>query len=191
MIYIDSGQINFQAPPLAPGPQLVRVTVHCGAPDAVVSNYGAVMSQSTSPEFFSFAPNSTGANPVAAVKALTGAFIGPPGLLSGLAFTAAKPGDIISAFGTGWGATKPPVALGLLPSTAARVSATPSLTLGGVSVPTSGILYAGIAPHFAGLYQLNFVVPSSVPPGNPALIITWTESRLPQVPSLQCNSEPR
>ena len=149
-----------------------RARQNAGGGDAVVSNHGAVMSQVTSPEFFSFAPNSTGANPVAAINARTGVFIGPPGLLPGLTFAAAKPGDIISAFGTGWGVTKPAIALGLLPSSAARISATPSLTLGGILVPASDILYAGVALHFAGLYQLNFVIPSIVPSGNQALIIT-------------------
>ena len=171
LLYVNSTQINFQAPPLAPGPQLVQVTVHCGTPDAVVSNYGAVMSQATSPEFFSFAPNSTGTNPVFAINARTGVFIDSSGLLPGLTFSAARPGDIITALGTGWGVTKPAVALGSLPSTAASVSATTSLTLGGIPVPASDILYAGVVPHFAGLYQVNFVIPSTVPPGNQALII--------------------
>jgi uncharacterized protein (TIGR03437 family) len=172
LLYVNSTQINFQAPSLAPEPQLVQVTAHCGTPGAVVSNYGAAMSQAASPEFFSFAPDSTGVNPVAAINARTGVFIGPPGLLPGHTFVGAKAGDIITAFGTGWGLTTPAVSLGLLPSVAARVSATPSLTLGGIPVPASEILYAGVAPHFAGLYQLNFVVPSTVPPGNQALIMT-------------------
>src|SRR5260370_35521498 len=129
------------------------------------------MSQAASPEFFSFTPSPAGVNPAVASNALTGARIGLPELIPGLMFAPAKPADLVTAFGTGWGETNPAVGLGLLPSRAVSLTAKPSLTVGGVSVPDSGILYAGVAPHFAGLYQVNFVVPMNVPAGNQPLVI--------------------
>jgi uncharacterized protein (TIGR03437 family) len=38
----------------------------------------------------------------------------------------------------------------------------PQLTIGGLSAPMS---FAGLTPGFAGLYQVNTVVPSGVPTG--------------------------
>jgi len=41
-----------------------------------------------------------------------------------------------------------------------------------VPVPTSDIAYAGLSPGSAGLYQLNFKVPSGVAAGNQTLVLT-------------------
>jgi len=74
------------------------------------------------------------------------------------------PRDVLSIFATGLGLTSPPVA----PGSAApadplsQVLLTPQVTLGGVALP---VLFAGLVPGFAGLYQINLAVPESVPKG--------------------------
>jgi uncharacterized protein (TIGR03437 family) len=44
-----------------------------------------------------------------------------------------------------------------------------TLTVGGT---TAEVSYAGLAPTFAGLYQINFTVPSGLTPGNVPIVLT-------------------
>ncbi|HTW64358.1 MAG TPA: hypothetical protein VME17_07065 [Bryobacteraceae bacterium] len=75
----------------------------------------------------------------------------------------AQPGDIVVLYATGLGATFPPVPYGQLPAAAAALApgANLQILLDGVAVPSSAIEYAGLAPGNAGLYQVNFTLPSS------------------------------
>ena len=141
-------------------------------PHPQTSNAQAVTIQAAAPEFFYFLTNSDGHNPIAATNALTYAYIGTPGLISGVTFTPAKPGDILTLYATGFGATNPAVAPGELPAAAATITAPFTLTIGGVTVPADAVPYAGVVPGIAGLYQLNVIVPDTVPDGNQNVVVT-------------------
>lgn len=164
------GQVNVQVPAVASGNVPVQVITGCDTPQAVASPPVSAAAQATAPEFFYFTTNSTGANPIAAIDAVTGAYIGAPGLISGATFTPAKPGDYLTLFATGFSATDPSFAPGVLPSGSAPVTASVSIMLGGVTLTPSQILYAGLS-QFAGLYQVNIQVPN-VANGNQPLVIT-------------------
>jgi uncharacterized protein (TIGR03437 family) len=74
------------------------------------------------------------------------------------------PEDAITIFATGLGVTSPAVASGAAsPSEplAAAVS-TPQVTLGGVPLPLS---FAGLVPGLVGVYQINAIIPPTVPEG--------------------------
>ncbi len=73
----------------------------------------------------------------------------------------AHPGDVVVLYLTGLGKTEPNPDLGEIPKTAALVLHRTELTvwLGGKPLDASRILYAGLTPGCAGLYQINFVVP--------------------------------
>jgi uncharacterized protein (TIGR03437 family) len=173
MLGVYPNQINVQVPTLPPGPVTVQVTLNCGKSNAVSTNLAGVIVQPASPEFFTFLPDPVaGNNPIAAVNALTGALIGPPSLIAGATFVPAKIGDIVEAYGTGWGLTTPPFGLGVLPAAAGQLALPFTLTLGGTAVPASNIQYAGVAPCCAGLYQVNFTVPPGTPSGNQNLVIS-------------------
>jgi uncharacterized protein (TIGR03437 family) len=104
---------------------------------------------------------------------VTGALIGFPGLLPGASFAPAKAGDTIEAYGTGWGSTTPPFGLGVLPGAAGVLALPYTFTFAGTPLSASNILYAGVAPCCAGLYQLNFfTVPSGTPGGDQPLLLT-------------------
>ena len=92
-------------------------------------------------------------------------------MISGATFTPAKPGDYLTLFATGFGATNPAFAPGVLPSGVAKVTAPVSITFGGVTLSPVGILYVGLS-QFAGLYQVNIQVPAGVADGNQPLVIT-------------------
>jgi uncharacterized protein (TIGR03437 family) len=172
MFGIYPGQINVQVPSLSPGPVTVQVTLNCGQSDAVTSNLSGVVMQTASPEFFSFLPKPDGQNAIAAINAVTSALVGAPGLLPGATFVPAKPGDVIEAFGTGWGLTTAAFGLGVIPGAAATLAAPFSVTFGGATLPPASILYAGAAPCCAGLYQLDFKVPATTAAGDQTLVIT-------------------
>jgi len=79
-------------------------------------------------------------------------------------------GDVVTAYGVGWGATTPSEPIGTLDPVASTLPAgSYSLTLGGVSVD---VAYIGLSPGSAGLYQVNFTVPAGIPAGNQPLVLT-------------------
>jgi uncharacterized protein (TIGR03437 family) len=164
-------QVNVQVPAVATGNAPVQVITGCDTPQAVASPPISVAAQATAPEFFYFTTVGSGANPIAAVNAVTGGYVGAPGLISGATFTPAKPGDYLTLFATGFGATNPAFAPGVLPSGSAPVTAPVSITFGGVTLAQSDILYVGVS-QFAGLYQVNIQVPAGVADGDQPLVIT-------------------
>jgi uncharacterized protein (TIGR03437 family) len=74
-----------------------------------------------------------------------------------------KPGEDVILYVTGLGQTVPPVQYCELPSHAAPLKQLADLkvVLDGIVVDASSITYAGIAPGFAGLYQVNLTLPAS------------------------------
>jgi uncharacterized protein (TIGR03437 family) len=130
-----------------------------------------VNTQAAAPEFFYFVTNGNGVDPIAAVNSLTGAYIGASGLISGATFTPAKPGDYITLFATGFGATNPSIAPGVLPTGTPMVTAPVTVQFGGQTLDPSDVLYVGLS-QFAGLYQVNILVPANTPDGDQKVVIT-------------------
>ena len=100
----------------------------------------------------------------------TGAYVGPPGLISGATFAPAHAGDVLTAFGVGWGPTTSSDPIGTIASAARKLTSTYTLTLGGMPVAT--YYMRDYRPRIAGLYQINFTVPAGVSPGNQPLVLT-------------------
>lgn len=84
--------------------------------------------------------------------------------------TPARPRDLVILYATGLGDTQPPPIDSNLVTTAAplRQIADFNVLLDGAAVDRSLILYAGLAPGFAGLYQINLRLPDGVG-GNPQI----------------------
>jgi uncharacterized protein (TIGR03437 family) len=75
-----------------------------------------------------------------------------------------RPNETFTVFLTGLGQVGPPVETGRAapasPLSLARFE--PTVTVGGVNV---GVLFAGLAPGFVGVYQINGLLPGNVPLG--------------------------
>jgi uncharacterized protein (TIGR03437 family) len=78
----------------------------------------------------------------------------------------AHPGQIVVLYATGLGRTEPAAGYRELPRGLAWVTRFEDLdlSLAGRRLGLDRVLYAGLAPGFAGLYQLNLLLPDDTPP---------------------------
>jgi uncharacterized protein (TIGR03437 family) len=77
----------------------------------------------------------------------------------------AKGGEVVVLYATGLGPTSPAAIPDQLATSAAMIANLADLRvlLNGVAVDQHQILYAGVTPGFAGLYQINLQLPANVP----------------------------
>jgi uncharacterized protein (TIGR03437 family) len=93
--------------------------------------------------------------------------IGPTGSSLSYSTVAARSGDTIELFGTGFGPTNPAIPAGQAFSGAAPTTNPVTLQINGVSVKPA---FAGLSG--AGLYQLTLTVPSNLGTGDVSLVAT-------------------
>jgi len=152
--YVSPTQINFLVPSyLLPVPVTVQVVL-----DGLTGPPVTVQLASAAPALFETSEqNAVATRP-------DGSLISPE--------SPASPGGWVILYGTGLGQTAPPVIYGQVPTSAAELDAISEfqLTLDGVPVDPNRIYYAGLAPYFAGLYQINLKLPDSTGP-NPEIRI--------------------
>jgi uncharacterized protein (TIGR03437 family) len=154
LIYVSPTQINFLVPPnLIPGTVNLYVVVDSWAGPSI-----PIQLTPASPALFQLDAQN------AIATEADGSLITPG--------TPAQPGDIVILYANGLGITAPPVVYSQIPEAAARVpqSSAFSIQLDGVPIDSGNILYAGVAPGYAGLYQINMLLPSTVG-SNPQIAI--------------------
>jgi uncharacterized protein (TIGR03437 family) len=115
-----------------------------------------VQLQAVAPAFFMY----LGTSDAIASRLPDYAEVGNPSAVPGT--VAAKPGDTIVLWGTGFGATTPAVAAGTTVSGAPAVVTEPTVTVGGLAVPVIGTV---LTKGSAGLYQVTIQLPANVPTG--------------------------
>ena len=79
-------------------------------------------------------------------------------------------GDVITIWANGLGPVDPPVQDGLNSFDPGgfrlrRATMRPIVRIGGVAVPDANILFAGLAPEFVGVFQVNLILPFGLPSG--------------------------
>jgi uncharacterized protein (TIGR03437 family) len=170
MFFLSSDQINAQVPDLAASRNvLVKVVENCGTAGERRSRGLGIPAADASPEFFYFVLSADGVSPIVAENFSRGGYVGEPGLIPGAVFDAAHPGDVLTMFMTGLGATNPSFEPGELAAGIARVAAPVRVRVGDNDAAFD---FAGLAPGFAGLYQINFTIPDTAPSGNLPVTVT-------------------
>ena len=142
LIFVSPGQVNAQVPWELQGQSSAQVKVTISSPNGGYA-YGNVYTLSLA----AYAP----------------AFFGqvPP----------AQPGETISLYANGLGPVTNQPASGD-PATAlplAKTTTPPTVTIGGTTMAVS---FSGLAPGFAGLYQINVTVPTALSPGTYPITLT-------------------
>ncbi len=169
---VSPGQLNVQAPDNpGTGPMAVTVT-NCDQTSAPVN----ITQQAVAPGMW--APptfTSSGRQLMGATTADGQTFIGN---IAGLQSRPARPGEMVIAYGVGFGATNPAVPAGQITPGLAPLPNI-SITIGGVPITGSALVYAGLAPGFVGLYQFNVIVPN-VPDGDQPVTIRVGNTTVPQ-----------
>ena len=153
--YVSPGQINFLVPAmLTAGPSYVQVFL-----DARAGPQISVPMAPVSPALFQLDAH----NAVAA--RLDGTVVTPD--------NPAHPGDIVILFANALGQTVPPAVYSMIAPAAAALKDMLDfqLVLDGTPVDPALVFYAGAAPGFAGLYQINCQLPASTGP-NPEIRIS-------------------
>lgn len=163
-------QLNVIVPQVAPGAVDVRVAKQCGTANEERTDAQTYTVAAVSPEFFFFERNASGVNAAAAVDAVTGEFFGPLTLFEGNA-KPARPGDFVTVYLNGMGATTPAVEPGAIASGAAQVRGNVVVKLAGQVLPAANVLYAGFSPGSL-IYQVNFRVPPGLPASNQPIEIS-------------------
>lgn len=166
MFFAGSGQINAQAPhELTPGLNAFIQIRRGGA----LSDPVLVSTAAAAPALFTF-PNSPSA-----------VALNEDGSLNGPASRAA-PGGFVSLFGSGQGAVLPATATGAPAGGAGALS----LIVGEVQVFVDGreakVVFAGLAPGFVGLFQINIRVPADAPAGAQVSVVVVIDS-IPSPPT--------
>jgi uncharacterized protein (TIGR03437 family) len=191
LTYVSPTQINFQVPTITLNTNVnVVVVANCGASNEARSPTASVPSAAASPEFLYWVKNANGKDPVIAVNAVTGAYVGASGLIPGLTFAPAKPGDILTIYGVSFGPTTPSFAPGSAPATTGYTTSVPGVTMGSVTLGQADVLYAGVSPGNTGLYQLNIRVPANLPDGDQPLTLTLGSYKTPSVGFVTVQANP-
>jgi uncharacterized protein (TIGR03437 family) len=164
--FISPGQINVQAPDVGTGPVPVTVTTPSGTS---VSTTATVATQA--PAFFLWPGNQVVATRQDASLAVKN------GTFAGATTVAAKPGDVLILWATGFGPTNPPVAAGIqVPSDKIYNTNPVTVKIGSADAQVFG---AALSPGYAGLYQVAIQVPASMADGDYVIRATVSGSTSP------------
>lgn len=154
LLYVSPGQINFIIPYELTLPTVTVVVARQGLAGPYASN-GAPAVQvhlaTTAPGFFQWNGN------FAIAEHANGSLI--------TADSPAQANEVIVLYAAGLGRTSPDLSSGAIPSTPLTIlySSQMQILLNAVPCPQTNIYYAGVAPGFAGLYQINVRLPGVLP----------------------------
>ena len=99
------------------------------------------------------------------------------GAAFGLNSRPAKPGDVIIAYGIGFGDVTPSILPGVMAEQSNALVNPVTVSFGSVS---ANLAYAGLAGNFVGLYEFYITVPSGLANGDYRIEFTQNGTTVPQ-----------
>jgi uncharacterized protein (TIGR03437 family) len=159
--YVSDTQINAQAPTQdLSAPVRVEVYLNKGQSNEMKAERTGVAMRYHAPSFFTF-----GASKSIAARHANSDILADPSVVSN--GRPARPGDVVSLYGTGFGVTDPVYQAGELSSGQAPLRDPFTVTVGGVTLSPDNVLYGGLAPSaIGGVYVFSIRIPDSAPDGN-------------------------
>ena len=155
LYYVSPGQVNFQMPSHAPLGN-ARVEVNVGGQPVSPLDAHPVMLTAVDPGLYMNGPRAAALN---------------PDLTPHTAATPQPAGTILAFFVTGQGTVEPAVPDGS-PAPAAPLSMLQGTTQATIGGQPAEVIFAGLAPDFVGLAQVNVRIPQGLSPGDqPAFIV--------------------
>ena len=142
MFYSTSGQLGIQIPVELDGQASADVQVTVGGQTSQVETVNLT---SVRPGLFTVSQDGRG----------TAVCLHTDGVTPVTADLPANPGEVVIFYGTGFGPVDPPLGTGA-PSSGNQITSSATMTIDGLSAE---IQFAGVAPGFVGLNQINVVVP--------------------------------
>jgi uncharacterized protein (TIGR03437 family) len=151
--YVSPGQVNFQAPEdAARGNVEIQLTNGSAKSNVITLSKAALAPALLAPPSFM-----VGGQQYVVAQFLDQTFVGRNGLIAGVNFRPAKPGDAITIYGIGFGPVTPSTPAGTVALGTTSLVNPATFKLGGVPVV---LTYSGLAPNAVGLYQFNLTVPN-------------------------------
>jgi uncharacterized protein (TIGR03437 family) len=160
--YVSPGQVNILIPTsLAPGPvtlQLVR--------DGLAGPPIPIMLGAAAPALFQLDATTVLATHLDYTKVTTS--------------SPARGGEVVVLYASGLGPTDPATIANQIPQRAAPIAPITSFSVlvNGSPVDPQKILYAGVVPGFAGLFQINVQLPDNTP-ANPEIRVGYANTMSP------------
>lgn len=157
LVYASTGQINVQIPFNTPVNTQFQLTV---TRDGIISVPQSLVVAAAQPGVFTTNQAGTGQGVILKADGVT---IAQPA-------TPAKVGEALTIYCTGLGAVNPSVAAGV-PAPTSPLSRTVNLVTVRIGGLDASVLYSGLTPGSAGLYQVNAVVPAGVALGDAVPVV--------------------
>ncbi len=150
--YFNPTQINLQVPAgVSAGSQSIVVTTLAGASAPFTVTVDAIKPALLAPDSFKI-----GGTQYVVALFPDGTYVLPPDAIAGIASRRARPGDIITFYGIGFGSVTPAIPPGQIAQQSNTLAAPFTVSFGSA---TATVKYDGLAPNYVGLYQFNVVVP--------------------------------
>jgi uncharacterized protein (TIGR03437 family) len=164
LYFVSPNQVNFQIPVNASTTSNATVQVQQGTLFTQVTVPMAIVT----PTLFSINQQGSGQGSIRIANSAT--IAAPDGSIPGADTRAAATGDVIEVYGTGFGTVTPSVPSGNAASgnPLSRTTRVVTATVGGVS---ANVIFSGLAPGVAGLYQINVTIPAGAPRGNAVPVV--------------------
>ncbi len=161
MLYASPSQINFQVPGATPVGALEEIQVARISTGQVLASW-LFQIDAESPGLFTV--DGSGSGQIAAFN--------QDGSVNNGA-NPAKAGSVVTLYGTGQGAIHgmPPDGQGA--QGIVETSETPQVFINSGFVSGGDVLFSGLAPGFAGLWQINVKVPSDAPPADVVVFVIY------------------